>query len=188
MKLHTRLLWILAVLALPLWLLGLVAAVAQISALIRYDPAYFGQPYITSYRTPGAAAKALERALRADDESLLAELQGLRRLRPFEASPSISIVELWESDDWYVTYLFFDELRYQRYLYSFEQVGERWVVVPDDLYYMMRSGRWKQYFLPTAIVSWAVGGVALAASWLLRSSQRLRSWLTRDAESGQLGE
>ncbi len=188
MKLNARWLWMLGVLALPLMVLGTVAAVAQVSVLVRYDPAYFSEPYIARYGTPGAAAKALESALQTDDVSLLAELQGLRRPRRFGTSPTISFAELWDSNDWYVTYLYFDELTYQRYLYSLEQVGERWVVAPNDLYYAMRSGRWKEIFLPVAVGWWVLGGIGILITWLLRSSRRFQAWLASVLESGQSGE
>lgn len=188
MKLYNRSVWILAILAFPLMVLGIVAAAAQVGALVRYDPAFFAEPYVALYGTPGAAAQALELALQEGDDSLLAELQGLRRPRRFEANSSISFVELWDRNDWYVTYLYFDELTYQRYLYAFEQVGERWVLAPDDLYYAMRSGRWKELFLPLAAGWWILAGIGLAATWLLRSSRRFREWMARDAESGHLGE
>jgi hypothetical protein len=87
-----------------------------------------------------------------------------------------------------VTYLYFDELTYERYLYSFERVGDRWVVAPDDLYYVMRSGRWKEFFVPIAIGWWLLGGIVLVAIWSLHGSSRFRAWLAKDVESGQAGE
>ncbi len=182
-KLYTRSIWILATLGLPLMVLGIVAAVTQVSALVRYEPDYFADPYIARYSTPGAAAKALEVALQQDDGALLAELQGLRRPRRFEANLDISFVELWDQNAWYVTYLYFDELTYQRYLFAFEQVGERWVVAPDDLHYVMRSGRWKEFFLPLAIGWWVLGSTGFVATRLLRSSRRFREWVAGDEES-----
>jgi hypothetical protein len=88
-KLYIRLLWILAVLLLPLMLLGIMAAVVQVSALVRYDPAYFSELYIDRYSTPGTASKTLELALQTDDAALLEELQGLRRPGRFEVNPNV---------------------------------------------------------------------------------------------------
>lgn len=188
MNLYTRSISILAVLALPLMVLGIVAAVTQVSALVRYDPGFFTEPYIVRYGTPGAAARALERALQKDDASLLSELQGLRWPRRFEVSQDISFVELWDRSDWYVTYLFLDELTYQRHLYAFEQVGERWVLAPDDLNYAMKSGRWKGFFLPLAVGWWVLGGIGFVLMRLLRRSRRFREWMVGAAESVQQGD
>ena len=66
-KPYTRWLWMLAGLALPLMVLGILAAVAQVSVLARYDSTYFSESHVARYGTPGTAAKALEISVRRTD-------------------------------------------------------------------------------------------------------------------------
>ncbi len=68
-------------------------------------------------------ARALERVLHTDDRELLVELQGLRRPAALETSPNLIFVMLWEHNDRYISYLYFDMQTYERYMHYVEQVG-----------------------------------------------------------------
>jgi hypothetical protein len=172
--------WILTVAFLPCAVLGMLVLAMWLYGWVRYDPAYFTEAYAERYSTSGAAAKALEEALRASDFSSLAELQGLRWPRKLSADPNLTFIMLWESTDRYTTYLYFDQETYERHLYDFEQVGKRWVMAPPDLYHTMRSGRWRDVFLPVAIAWWLLGGGGIGIVWLSRNSMRFRAWLFGD--------
>jgi hypothetical protein len=152
---------ILVVALLPLVLLGLLAVAMQVHGVLRYDPAYFTEPYVDRYSKPDLVAKALERALQTDDRALLAELQGLRSPRAFETAPSIDLAMLSKRDDHYLTYLYVDRHSYDRYTHHLEQFGGRWIVSPDDVYFFVRSGQWQRVFLPAALAWWILGSLAL---------------------------
>lgn len=145
----------------PLVLLGLLALAMQAHGLLRYDPAYFSEPYVERYGTPDSVASALERALQTADGALLAELQGLRSPRAFETNRLIDFVRMSERTDRYITYLYVDLQTYDRYPHHVEWVDGRWVVSPVDVYYLMQSGRWQRVFLPAALAWWFLGSLLL---------------------------
>ena len=157
----------------PFVLLGLVVSVAKVYGLVRYDPVYFTETYTAQYDTPGALAKALESALQSNDPSLLAELQGLRWPAKFETSPTITWVQLWERTDRYVTYLYFDVSVYEPYPHHIEEVRDRWVVSPPDVYYFVESGAYKNVFLAFSLIWWASGIVTAGLVYLFSTSERL---------------
>ena len=164
---------ILIVVLIPFVLLGLVVTVAKVYGLVRYDPAYFGETYNTQYASPGAVAKALESALQTNDQSLLAELQGLRWPAKFATSPTIAWVQLWERTDRYVTYLYFDVSRYEPYPHHIEEVRGRWVVSPPDVFHFVESGAYENVFLTFSLIWWASGIVTLGLVYLFSTSERL---------------
>jgi hypothetical protein len=174
-KMYVRFRWILAVVLLPLVVLGLVVLATGITGLLRHDPAYFTETYVERYNTPGSVTRALETALQTDDQALLAELQGLRSPAAFETSPSLIFVMLWEHTDRYITYLYFNMKTYERHPHYIEEVNGRWVVAPPDLYYYMHSGRWQRVFLPLAIFWWVLGFVAIVLVWISRVTKRARA-------------
>ena len=177
MRFYVRPRWILFVALLPLVILGFIALVTTVYGFVRRDPAYFTEAYLERYSTPGEVARALEPALQTGDEQLLAELQGLRWPARYEANPDVIFVMLWEHTERYLTYLYFDIQTYERQPHYVEEADERWVMSPPDLYYYMRSGRWKGVFLPIAIVWWLVGGLTIALVWVARVSERFRARL-----------
>ncbi len=164
---------ILVVGLIPFVLLGLVVSVAKLYGLVRYDPAYFGGAYTTQYDSPGAVAKALESALQGNDQSLLAELQGLRWPNKFATSPTITWVQLWDRTDRYVTYLYFDMSLYEPYLHHIEEVRGRWVVSPPDVYCFVESGAYRNVFLIFSLVWWVSGVVTVALVYAFSTSERL---------------
>jgi hypothetical protein len=177
MKLYVRLRWVLIVMLLPFVLLGLIVLAVNAYDLVRHDPAYFAEPYLERYSTPGEAARILEGGLQTGDQALLTELQGLRWPAKFETSPDMIFVMRWERTDRYITYLYFDMQTYERYPHYFEKVDGRWVVAPTDVSYYMYSGQWRPVFWPLASVWWLLGAVAIGLVWLFRTSARARAWL-----------
>jgi hypothetical protein len=177
MRAYIRFRWIAAVVLVPFVLLGLVVLAVKAYGLVRHDPAYFSEPYITRYGTPEAVVRALEIALQTDDQALLAELQGLRWPARFKTSPGMAFIMLLERNDRYTTYLYFDVQTYKRYSHYLEQVKGRWVVSPPDLYYTMHSGQWQQSFWRLATIWWVVGAVVILAVGFARASERFRAWL-----------
>ena len=165
---------VLAAALVPLILAGLFVLGGKAWGLMRYDPAYFTERYVERYDTPGAVTRALETALRNDDQALLAELQGMQRPAAFKTGPNMMFVMLWEQGDRYFTYLYSDAQTFERFPHYVEQVKGRWVVTPTGAYYYLHSGRWLRVFLPLAIVWWLVEAVVVLALWLYRVSACLR--------------
>jgi hypothetical protein len=157
----------------PFVLLGVVVTVARSYGLVRYDPAYFTEPYLTKYNTAGAVAKALEVALQTDDQALLAELEGLRFPGRLDTSPTISWVQLWARTDRYITYLYFDVSAYKPYLHHIEERRGRWVVSPPDVYYFVESGAYKSVFLTFSLIWWTSGMLTAGLVYLLSMWERL---------------
>lgn len=157
----------------PFILLGMVVSLAKAYGLVRYDPAYFTEPYLVEYNTPGAVAKALESALQTDDQVLLAELQGLRFPGRFDTSPTITWVQQWARTERYITYLYFDVSAYKPYLHQIEEKRGRWVVSPPDVYYFVESGEYKRVFLTFSLTWWLSGMVAIVLVYLFSAWERL---------------
>ncbi len=174
--------WVLVGALLPLVLVGLFVLGVKAWGLVCYDPAYFTADYAERYETPGSVARALERALQEDDQTLLAELQGLRRPAAFETSPEMIFVMLWERDDRYFTYMYLDMQTLRRHPHYVEQVRGRWVVAPPDAHYYLHSGRWLIVLAPLVIVWWLVEIVVVLAVWVFRVSARLREQMYGDQE------
>jgi hypothetical protein len=159
----------------PFILLGVVVSVAKIYGLVRYDPAYFTEPYLAEYDTASAVAKALESALQTDDQALLAELQGLRVPGRFDTSPTITWVQLWARTGRYITYLYFDVSAYKPYLYHIEERRSRWVVSPSDMVYFVESGEYRRVFLTFSLTWWISGMVAIVLVYLFSAWERPRA-------------
>jgi hypothetical protein len=169
--------WALAVALPPFAVLGLLTLGVRLYAWVRYEPAHFAPAAVERYQAAGAAAGMLEQALQGGDTALLAEVEGLRWPVRLPTGPDISLVMLWERNDRYSTYLYFDRATYQRYLYSFEYVRGRWVAAPPDLVLGMHTGGWRGAFLAAATAWWVLGTAALCAGWWFRRSARMRAWL-----------
>jgi hypothetical protein len=176
-KLYVRFRWIALVALFPFLVLGLAVLVSRVYDLVRYDPTYFADVYLERYDRPGELARDLEEALQTGDTELLAELQGLRWPAEFPTSPDITFIMLWERTDRFITYLFFNNRTYERQPQYVEERGGRWVVSPEDLHYYLHSGKWREVFLPLAIVWWLVGFLAIAMVWLFRASETMRARL-----------
>ncbi len=166
--------WVLFVALFPLVVVLLFVLVAWTYKAVRYDPAYFEPPYIERYSTPGGTALALEQALKVNDQTALAELQGWRHPAHLETGEDIIFVMLWEVDEPYISYLYLNMDDYHRYTYYFEQLDGRWVVSPPDICYYLGSGRWLVVAMPLAIIWWLVGAMVLLVQLVFRLSARLR--------------
>jgi hypothetical protein len=162
---------------LPFVVLGVLVLAVRLYGWVRYNPTYFTRAYVEQYSTPEAAARALEQAIQTNDKRLRAEVEGLRWPGRFETRPSVALVMLWERNDRYRVYLYFDRQTYERLLVPVEQVRGRWVVSPLDLTYALHSGQWRRVFFPAAIAWWVLGAAGAGAVWLCRRSARLRRWL-----------
>lgn len=176
-KFYVRPRWILLVLLAPFVVLGLLVVAVRAYDLVRYDASYFSGMYLEQYSAPGDVALALETALQAGDDALLAELQGLRSPVEFYTAPSIMFVMLWERTDRFTTYLYFDMQTYQRHPHYVEEVNGRYVVTPENLHYYLYSGQWKRVFYPLAIVWWLIGAIAIGLVWIFRVSESMRARL-----------
>jgi hypothetical protein len=175
-----RLRWILVVALLPLEILGILALMVQAYRLVRHDPVYFTPALVERYASPEDTARLLETALQDGDEALAAELQGLRWPAALPSSPGIKFVMLLERTDRYTTYLYVDMRDYERYPQHLEQVRGRWVVAPTDPVFYLHSGQWRRAFVPLSVAWWAVGLLGLGLVWVLRTSERARTWLLRE--------
>ncbi|MCD4738395.1 MAG: hypothetical protein K8R89_03940, partial [Anaerolineae bacterium] len=112
--------WVLLITLLPLLAGLLFVGGVQLHSLVRYDKEYFTPQYQEEYTAPGIVARALAPALQEADETLLAELQGRSHPSTFQTGPSMIFIMLWEQNDPYYTYLYFDMDSYRRYPYYIE--------------------------------------------------------------------
>lgn len=151
----------------------LIAALCGLPAL-RYDPTYFSEDYRRRYDSPSAVVSALEDALQRGDRALMAELQGLRHPWTFVTSSNVRATILYEANDRYLSYLFWDTRTYDRFPYHVEKVNGRWVVAPQDAQYYLNTGRWRGTWLPLALIWWGVELTVLIAHLIDRIARRWR--------------
>ncbi|MEA3308326.1 MAG: hypothetical protein U9Q70_02280 [Chloroflexota bacterium] len=166
--------WILLITVLPLLAGLLFISGVHWHGLVRYDEKYFTPQYQEKYAAPGMVARALETALQEADAELLAELQGRSSPGHFQTGPSMIFIMLWEQNNPYFTYLYFNMDDYRRYPYYIEPVKGRWVVSTADPYYYLRSGEWLKFSIPVAIVWWLLETVTLLGLWVYRLSARMK--------------
>jgi len=150
--------WVIGLTGLPLLLAGLYLLLALIGSIpsLRYAPRYFTDDYRTRYASPTMVVTELEHALRTDDRAAMAELEGLRRPVALDTRENMRVTILYDTDNGYWNYLFFDTISYERFAQHLEQVNGRWVVAPEDLVYYYKSGEWKRTFFPIAAIYWVV--------------------------------
>ena len=166
--------WILLITLVPLLTLLLFVGGVQLHSLGRYQEKYFTPEYQEKYDAPGKVAFTLAEALQENDRELLAELQGHAPAGNFQTGRSMILIMLWEQNEPYYTYLYFNMDNYLRYPYYIEPVMDRWVVTTADPYYYLHSGEWLKFFAPLAIVWWLLEIVGLLALWVYRLSARIR--------------
>ena len=173
-----------AYLGIGLFLLPLIAAggfmlIVRLQAIFRYDPAYFTPAYQKQYASPGAVASAIEQGLRGENQEIFAELTGLRRkIQPPEANPNLRLMILLEvTDRDYYQFLFFDIQNYHRLLIPVKEVGRRWVMAPQDLYYYLDSGDWLLFFTPALAIYWSLLAVILVGAGIYRLAASFRRQL-----------
>ena len=164
------LLFLLALLA------GLALLVGWVDGVLRYDPAYFDEPYLSRYEAPSPLLADLENALRTGDAALLAELQGTRwPAAQIEKLPNVRFLIYWDDDKEYSDYLFMDMKNYHRYMQHLKAMKGRYVVVPDGLYYAVDSGSWIRTFGPLAVVWWLVLVLFTLGVWFYRWMAAVRA-------------
>ena len=133
--------YVLGLLLLPFFIVGIFLLIAFIEDLTRYTPAYFDDGYLARYAVPSPLITDLENALRSGDETLLAKLQAIRHVpRNLESKPNLRFKICWEYDGKYSEYLFIDTSNYHRHIQHLKEVNGRYIRVPDGLYYMANSG------------------------------------------------
>jgi hypothetical protein len=160
----------------PLCAAGIFILIANLQAWFRYDMQYFAPEYQSTYEAPGAVASALESVIRTDDQALYKELTALRfRPRPIEPNPNMRLTVLLQVDEaGYFQYLYFDVKTYRRSTYHIKQVMDRWIVVPQDVYFYWDSGRWVTVFAPLALIWWGALAIGGSAYWVYRSAAKFR--------------
>lgn len=153
--------------------------VVSIQAQFRYDPDYFTPRYQILYSSPRATIEALEKAIQTGDSIVYAELIGLRK-KPsaVKHKPDIRLAMLMEVDDaGYFHYLFFDAKTYERSPFYLKKLPGRWVVVPQDAYFFLDSGKWLVIFTPLALIWWSLLIVVELAIFIHRYAARVRESL-----------
>ena len=160
----------------PILATGLFVLVVTIQAQYRYDPKFFTLRYQVLYSSPSAVIEALEEAMRTNNSALYAEVIGLKK-KPssIEHNPDIRFATLLEVNDaGYFHYLFFDIKTYKRASLYTKKVLNRWVVVPQDAYFYLDSGKWLVILTPLALVWWSLLIVVELAIFIYRSAARIR--------------
>lgn len=168
--------YVIGLLLLPFIVMGAILLVVWVQGLTRYDPAYFSQDYVDRYAVPSELLLELETALRSGDQELLAELQGTKGL-PGEMTPlpNLRFLIFWDQSEKYSDYLFMDTRNYHRYMQHLKLVDERYVRVPDGLYYLVDSGGWISTFGPIAAIWWTGVILLTIGIWVYRSMAKVRS-------------
>ncbi len=144
--------------------------------IFRYDEQYFTLHYQEKYNSPGTVARTLEGALKEGNQQLLKELQGIHRDPDIlEPNPRISLSILLDVDDaGYFHYMFFDFEIYRRSTYYVIDVCGRWVLAPEDLYFYWQTGRWLDFYLPSALTWWVILIVAGGGLLLFQQAKKIR--------------
>ncbi len=167
----------LAAAILPLLAAGVFLAYAGILSIpaLRYNPAYFAEPYLSRYDSPRAVLEVLEQQVfKTADPALTAEIEGLRRAYPLPHNARLFGGVAWQFDDPFLAYLFWDYQTYERYAVYLEEVNGRWVLVPTDAVFYLRTGLWKRAWLPIALPWWLAELAALLVYVLGRLAEKWR--------------
>jgi hypothetical protein len=147
----------LAFLSVPIVVGALLLGATRLFELFRYDEAYFTESYADLYSTPGTVAIDLERALRSGDATLLKALQGLQQdPKPFQPNTHLILSILTEVDGEYFHYMYFDQQEFRRLTKFIKKVDNRWVEVPEGLFYYVDSGQWLRFFAPLSAFYWSL--------------------------------
>lgn len=164
---------------LPLFGAGLFIVFAAVQGIpaLRYDPAYFTSDYAARFDSPRAVIAELDVAFKTGDRELAAELQGLRRPRNLPHNPRFFGAMLWERTGDYAGYMYWDSDTWERHMVQTLEVGDRWVLAPEDASFFLRTGLWLRTWLPIAVVYWIAEVVALIVIALAARGRRWgRQW------------
>lgn len=172
---------ILAVTIVPLVLAAIYILAILFARLVRYDPAFFTESYITQYDTPRSVITALEEGLQTGDQELLAELQGLRWPHSFTIGDFY-----WKAcidqGDGYFSYVYLNmdvpylEL-YERRVYHTIYIRGRWIAASSDADFLLRTGRWVWAWVPITTGWWIVEIAMIVSLVVYRSMARFRETL-----------
>ena len=167
--------YVIGLLFLPVVLAGIFLLIAWLIGLTRYNPAFFSEKYQERYAVPSPLLTDLENALHSGDGALMAELQGTRQ-KPsnLEKLPSVRFLIFWDKHGKYTDYLYMDMKNYHRYLQHLRVVDGRYVRIPDGIYYLADSGRWKTSFGPLAVMYWLLVILFTLGVWIYRSMSAYR--------------
>src|SRR5262249_10167746 len=142
---------------LPLIIAAIFAGTVRLSSMDRFDPVYFTPDLIHEYEYPTNVAFDLEKALREGDAALLARLEGLREPVAYVGSAKTSMERFsYTKNDRYREVIMVDRKTYRARRYNLGQENGRWVVVPDDTYFYLDSGKWLAVWSPLSIIWWLV--------------------------------
>jgi len=146
--------WIIGLASVPLLAVVAFAVIVFFQGYDRYDETLFTPAYQERYKAPFIVSGLLEEVLQTGNEDLYGELTGLRLVQPLpEVNPDIIYGVLLEVDEAeYFHYMFIDKDTFKRSMYFLEEVDGRWVVAPEDAYFLYHSGEWLKAYLPVTIV------------------------------------
>jgi len=147
---------------LPLMAAALYVGIVRLANRDRFDPAYFTPELNVKYSTPGHVANALAGALQANDQAVLARLEGLRQpvAFPTGGERSMALLRPIAKSTYYMAMITDDKAKSYR-IYRLGPAQGRWVVSPDDDYTLVDSGLWLAAWLPPALIWWVVEAASL---------------------------
>jgi len=142
--------WIIGLASVPLLAVVAFAVIVFFQGYDRYDETLFTPAYQERYKAPFIVSGLLEEVLQTGNEDLYGELTGLRLVQPLpEVNPDIIYGVLLEVDEAeYFHYMFIDKDTFKRSMYFLEEVDGRWVVAPEDAYFLYHSGEWLKAYIP----------------------------------------
>lgn len=147
--------YVIGLLLLPFFIMGIFLLLALIQDLTRYNPHFFNVEFQERYAVPNDVITDLEIALMRADSELLAETQGTKSgPQQLEPNPNLRFMIMLAADGKYIDYLFMDTSNYQRYPQHLKKVNGRYVRVPEGLYYLVDSRKWVTTFFPLAAIWW----------------------------------
>lgn len=162
-------------LSFPIVIIGILFIVYIIQGQTRYDPAFFTEEYLTQYETPGAVARALEPTLRNGDEELMHALLGTKSgPGVMESRQSLIFALLYDVDDKYFHYLYFDASDYTRHVQYVKELDGRYIASRSDLFFYMDSGEWQRVAGPVAMTWWVLVIVFTMGVYFYRAMARVR--------------
>lgn len=141
----------------PLVAVALYVGIVRLVNLDRYDPAYFTPEMVSTYSTPRSVAGKLAEALETNDQAALAQLEGLRHPVAFAPGETLSIELLRKVETSSYFMVMIASRKAETYkVYQLGPARGRWVVVPEDDFYIVDSGRWAAIWLPLALIWWLI--------------------------------
>jgi hypothetical protein len=193
--------WLAFWLILPFLVLGLGWLVEKAGTLNRFDPAYFSESARARHADPRETVAAAVEAMVDGDQAAMAELQGLRRPRPFQVDAELVYVfpydmfvghrrtiltedpNAWDrvagEDVRFASFLYAEKTQHEMIPYTAEQVEGRWVFVPPDgLYLYFQTGGYVRLW--RTVVFYYYLALILVGVWVyierVNKARRARRW------------